>query len=57
VLIVDDLIATGGTAKATASLVRRLGGNVHALAFLIELEALKGREQLTGENVFSVLRY
>jgi adenine phosphoribosyltransferase len=57
VLIVDDVIATGGTAKATAALVRRLGGNVHALAFLIELEALKGRNQLTGEQVYSVLRY
>ena len=57
VLIVDDVIATGGTAKATASLVRQLGGTVHALAFLIELEALKGRDQLQGENVYAVLRY
>jgi len=57
VLIVDDVIATGGTAKATASLVRQLGGTVHALAFLIELEALKGRNQLQGENVYAVLRY
>jgi len=57
VLIVDDVIATGGTAKATASLVRQLGGSVHALAFLIELEALKGRNQLQGENVYAVLRY
>jgi len=57
VLIVDDVIATGGTAKATAALVRRLGGNVHALAFLIELEFLKGREKLQGENVYSVLKY
>jgi adenine phosphoribosyltransferase len=57
VLIVDDVIATGGTAKATASLVRKLGGSVHALAFLIELEALKGRNQLQGENVYAVLRY
>jgi adenine phosphoribosyltransferase len=57
VLIVDDVIATGGTAKATASLVRQLGGTVHALAFLIELEALKGRSQLQGENVYAVLRY
>ncbi len=57
VLIVDDVIATGGTAKATASLVRQLGGTVHALAFLIELEALKGRNQLEGENVYAVLRY
>jgi adenine phosphoribosyltransferase len=57
VLIVDDVIATGGTAKATASLVRQLGGSVHALAFLIELEALKGRNLLQGENVYAVLRY
>ena len=57
VLIVDDVIATGGTAKATASLVRQLGGSVHALAFLIELEALKGRNRLAGENVYAVLRY
>jgi adenine phosphoribosyltransferase len=57
VLIVDDVIATGGTARATASLVRQLGGTVYALAFLIELEALKGRNQLSGENVYAVLRY
>ena len=57
VLVVDDVIATGGTAKATAALVRRLGGTVHALAFLIELEVLKGREQLAGETVYSVLQY
>jgi adenine phosphoribosyltransferase len=57
VLIVDDVIATGGTAKATAALVRRLGGSVEGLAFLIELAALNGRAQLEGEKVFSVLRY
>ena len=57
VLIVDDVIATGGTAKATAALVRKLGGTVHALAFLIELEGLKGRDQLAGERVLSVLKY
>jgi adenine phosphoribosyltransferase len=57
VLIVDDVIATGGTAKATASLVRQLGGTVHALAFLIELQALRGRNLLQGENVYAVLRY
>jgi adenine phosphoribosyltransferase len=57
VLIVDDVIATGGTAKATAALVRRMGGSVEALAFLIELEFLKGRDQLPGENVFTVLKY
>jgi adenine phosphoribosyltransferase len=57
VLIVDDLLATGGTARATADLVRRLGGHVHALAFLIELQALNGREKLANESVHSVLKY
>jgi adenine phosphoribosyltransferase len=57
VLIVDDVIATGGTAKATASLVRQLGGTVHAIAFLLELEGLNGRAQLEGENVHVVLKY
>jgi adenine phosphoribosyltransferase len=57
VLIVDDVIATGGTARATASLVRRLGGTVHALAFLIELVALNGRAQLGGEHLHVVLQY
>jgi adenine phosphoribosyltransferase len=57
VLIVDDVIATGGTAKATTSLVRRLGGTVHGLAFLIELAALDGRRQLEGERIHSVLTY
>ena len=57
VVIVDDVIATGGTAKATASLVRRLGGIVHALAFLVELEFLNGRGKLAGENIHTVIRY
>jgi adenine phosphoribosyltransferase len=57
VLIIDDVLATGGTAKAAASLVRQLGGQLHALAFLIELDFLKGREQLAGERVASVLHY
>ena len=57
VLIVDDLLATGGTASATTELVKRLGGEVHALAFLIELVALKGRERLAGERVHTVLKY
>ncbi|MGE0451679.1 MAG: adenine phosphoribosyltransferase [Vicinamibacterales bacterium] len=57
VLIVDDLLATGGTAKATADLVTKLGGTVHALAFLIELEALKGREKLADHTLHSVLTY
>jgi adenine phosphoribosyltransferase len=57
VLIVDDLLATGGTARATMELVKRQGGRVHALAFLIELVALNGRAKLTGETVHTVLRY
>jgi adenine phosphoribosyltransferase len=57
VVIVDDVIATGGTAKATASLVRKLGGTVHALAFLVELDFLHGREKLAGETVHTVIRY
>jgi adenine phosphoribosyltransferase len=57
VLIVDDLLATGGTARATVNLVKRLGGEVHALAFLIELVALNGRGKLEGEHVHSVLKY
>ena len=57
VLIIDDLLATGGTARATADLVRRLGGHVHALGFLIELVALNGRQRLDGETVHTVLKY
>jgi adenine phosphoribosyltransferase len=57
VLIVDDLLATGGTARATMDLVKGLGGEVHALAFLIELVALNGRAKLSGERVHAVLQY
>ncbi len=57
VLIVDDVLATGGTARATASLVTHLGGDLLGLAFLIELEALQGRAKLAGSNVFSLLKY
>ena len=57
VLIVDDLLATGGTARATVDLVRKLGGDVHGIAVLIELSFLKGREKLRGENVRAVLQY
>ncbi len=57
VLIVDDLLATGGTARATMELVTRLGGSVHALAFLIELVALNGRKRLDGHTVHAVLKY
>jgi adenine phosphoribosyltransferase len=57
VLIVDDLLATGGTAKATCDLVRQLGGDVVAVAFLIELAFLNGRARLGGERLHSVLQY
>jgi len=57
VLIVDDLLATGGTAKAAVDLVGRLGGQVHALAFLIELVGLNGRDKLAGQTLHSVLKY
>ena len=57
VLIVDDLLATGGTARATMDLVKQLGGTVEGLSFLIELVALNGRAKLPGENVHAVLQY
>src|SRR5688572_22338884 len=57
VLIVDDVLATGGTAAAATQLVKKLGGELHGLAFLIELLFLDGKSKLPGENVFSVLQY
>ncbi len=57
VLIVDDLLATGGTAKAMVQLVEKLGGEVYELAFLIELEDLNGRDVLKDCNVYSQLKY
>ena len=57
VLIVDDVLATGGTAAATTRLVKHLGGQLHGLAFLIELTFLNGKSKLIGENVYSVLQY
>ena len=57
ILIVDDLLATGGTALAAAHLVERLGGTITELAFLIELSFLNGREKLKGYPVFSVVQY
>ena len=57
VLIIDDLLATGGTAAATARLVESLGGHVAGIGFVIELEALKGREKLNQYAVHSVLKY
>jgi adenine phosphoribosyltransferase len=57
VLIVDDLLATGGTVKGTIELVERLRGEVAGLAFLVELDFLKGRERLEGRKVTSVIQY
>jgi adenine phosphoribosyltransferase len=57
VLLVDDVLATGGTAKAAAGLIRRLGGDLVGLSFLIELGFLNGRAKLADEPVFSVLQY
>ncbi len=57
VLVVDDLIATGGTALATGSLVEKMGGRVEAYAFLVELTFLKGRDKLAGHDVLSLIRY
>jgi adenine phosphoribosyltransferase len=57
VIIVDDLLATGGTADATARLVRSLGGEIAGLGFVVELDFLKGREQLGEYKVFSLLHY
>jgi adenine phosphoribosyltransferase len=57
VLVVDDLLATGGTAKATCNLVERLGGVVAGTAFVIELTFLDGREKLQGYDIYSLLKY
>jgi adenine phosphoribosyltransferase len=57
VLIVDDLLATGGTANATAKLASSLGAEIAGLGFVVELDFLKGRELLQGYDVFSLLHY
>ena len=57
VLIVDDLLATGGTAKATGSLVKRLRGNIVSYAFVIELVELNGADLLDTQPVFSIVKY
>ena len=57
VVIVDDVLATGGTARGVASLVEKVGGEVSAFSFFIELDFLKGREKLRGYEIRSVLSY
>jgi len=57
VLLIDDLLATGGTAKASCELIEKLGGQVIAYGFVIELDFLNGRQQLSGKPVHSLLHY
>jgi adenine phosphoribosyltransferase len=57
VIIVDDLLATGGTMEATAKLVRQVGGTIAGLGFAVELDFLKGRERFKEYDVFSLLHY
>ena len=57
VIIVDDLLATGGTAAATVELAKSLGADIAGLGFVVELDFLKGREKLAGCDVFSLLHY
>ena len=57
VIICDDLLATGGTAAATAKLIEQLGGKVEGAAFALELTFLRGRKKLTGVDVFSLIQY
>ena len=57
VLIVDDLLATGGTVAAAIELVEKLGGQIVGIAFLVELSYLKGRERLNGHDVFALITY
>ncbi len=57
ILVVDDLLATGGTMSAAVNLVKRLGGKIAGIAFLIELKGLKGRERLHGLPLISLLTY
>ncbi len=57
VLIVDDLLATGGTVAAAVELVQKLSGNIAGIAFLVELNYLKGRERLKDHDVFALIKY
>ena len=56
-IVLDDVLATGGTAKAKCELVEQLGGNVVGVVFLIELTFLNGRERLAGYDVHSLIQY
>lgn len=57
IVIIDDLLATGGTAAATCNLVEKLGGEIEELCFMIELSNLRGREALEGRGIFSLITY
>ena len=57
VLICDDLLATGGTARAAGEMVKQLGGDICGMGFVVELDGLKGRDKLQGYDVFSLLHY
>ena len=57
IVICDDLLATGGTAKATADMAQQLGGNICGMGFVVELDGLKGRQKLKEYDVFSLLHY
>ena len=57
VLIIDDLLATGGTASAVSEIIEKIGGEIIEIAFLIELEFLRGRDKLKNHKVFSIIKY
>ena len=57
ILIVDDLLATGGTALATSQLIEKMGGKVAECAFVVELEFLNGRKKLEGKEIFSLVKF
>jgi adenine phosphoribosyltransferase len=57
IVICDDLLATGGTARATAAMAKSLGAEICGLGFVVELDGLKGRDKLKGYDVFSLLHY
>src|SRR5205085_34275 len=56
-VVVDELLATGGTVSAAMQLVEKLGGHIAGIAFLVELTFLRGREQLKGHDVFALIKY